>query len=139
MSGEDRVKVIFDTNIWISYLIGNQLSDITKLLSNRTIELVLTPQLVEELIEVTSRTKFKKYFREKDVESLLKLMEILGNTYQVEQYPEICRDAKDNFLLGLILVSKPHYLVTGDKDLLVLNPFHETEILDPAEFRLKFQ
>lgn len=34
----------------------------------------------------------------------------------------VCRDPKDNFLIDLIDSSKADYMVTGNKDLLVLNP-----------------
>ena len=129
MTSEHRTKVIIDTNIWISYLIGFQLGGLTELLSTRQIELVLTEQLLTEIKEVTARKKFRKYFIKKQVDDLLKLMEILGTNYEVTEYPNLCRDAKDNFLLGLIRVSKADMLVTGDQDLLELNPFEGTEII----------
>lgn len=46
----------------------------------------------------------------------------------------INRDPKDNFLLDLIDFSKADYLVTGDKDLLLHNPFLTATILTPASF-----
>lgn len=130
MTSEHRTKVIIDTNIWVSYLIGFQLGGLTELLSTRQIELVLTEQLLTEIKEVTARNKFRKYFREEQVDELLKLMEILGTNYVVTEYPNLCRDAKDNFLLGLIRVSQANFLVTGDQDLLELNPFEGTEIIE---------
>lgn len=135
MTKEPPIKVIFDTNIWISYLIGKQLNKLNSALSNQKIQIVLTSQLKEELTEVTKRPKFKKYFKRKKVQELLKLMDIIGLNYEVKNYPNICRDSKDNFLLGLILVGKPHYLVTGDKDLLELNPFEGTQIIIPSDFQ----
>ncbi|NVK44338.1 MAG: putative toxin-antitoxin system toxin component, PIN family [Oceanospirillaceae bacterium] len=133
MTREIRIKVIFDTNIWISYLIGRQLGNLTELLSGRKIELVLSHQLLIELKEVTSRKKFQRYFDQQEVSELLKLMNILGTLYEVSEYPNICRDAKDNFLLGLIKASQADYLVTGDQDLLELNPFEGTEIIEPNQ------
>ncbi len=133
MTSEHLTKVIFDTNIWISYLIGQQLGGLTELLTTHKIELVLSEQLRTELIEVTGRKKFRKYFSKEKVSELLKLMDFLGTDYQVNEYPNICRDSKDNFLLGLIRVSKAHFLVTGDQDLLVLNPFEGTEIIEPNQ------
>lgn len=137
MTSENRIKVIFDTNIWISYLIGYQFGDLTELLSTRKIELVLTEQLRTELLEVTGRKKFRNYFNQDKVQELLKLMGILGTEYQVDEYPDVCRDSKDNFLLGLIKLSKANFLVTGDQDLLVLNPFEGTEIIEPSQFKWK--
>ena len=133
MTSEHRIKVIFDTNIWISYLIGRQLGKLTELLSARKIELVLSEQLLTELTEVTSRKKFRRYFGKKEVNELLELMGILGTKYDVREYPDICRDVKDNFLLGLIRVSQANFLVTGDQDLLELNPFEETEIIEAKQ------
>ena len=134
MTSEPPIKVIFDTNIWISYLIGKQLNDLTGLLSTQKIQIVLTAQLKEELIDVTRRAKFKRYFKKKKVDELLKLMDIIGLNFDVNEYPNICRDPKDNFLLGLIRVSQPSYLVTGDKDLLELNPFEGTQIIPVVDF-----
>ncbi|PIW05979.1 MAG: putative toxin-antitoxin system toxin component, PIN family, partial [Cytophagales bacterium CG17_big_fil_post_rev_8_21_14_2_50_40_13] len=121
MTSAHPVKVIFDTNIWISYLIGGQLGNLTEFLSERKIELVLCEQLLTELKEVTSRKKFQRYFDQQEVNELLKLMDILGTRYEVTEYPNICRDAKDDFLLGLIKASQANLLVTGDQDLLELN------------------
>ncbi len=47
---------------------------------------------------------------------------------------KICRDEKDNFLLSLSVDSKAEYLITGDKDLLVLEKIENTEILTFSEF-----
>jgi hypothetical protein len=131
MTNEKRIKVIFDTNIWISYLIGYQLGGLTELLSSQKIELVLSEQFKNELREVTGRKKFQKYFSKEKVNELLKLMAFIGTEYEVDNYPNICRDPKDNFLLGLIRTSKANYLVTGDQDLLEMNPFEGTEIIEP--------
>ncbi|XOV93108.1 MAG: putative toxin-antitoxin system toxin component, PIN family [Bacteroidota bacterium] len=135
MTNEPPIKVIFDTNIWISYLIGKQLDRLSNSLSNQKIQIVLTSQLKDELVEVTKHPKFKKYFKKKKVEELLKMMDIIGLNYEVNDYPSICRDPKDDFILGLIRIGKPHYLVTGDKDLLELNPFEGTQIITPADFQ----
>lgn len=60
-------------------------------------------------------------------------MDILGTNYEIAEYPNICRDPKDNFLLGLIRVSQADFLITGDQDLLELNPFEGTEIVEPNQ------
>ena len=134
MTVEQPTKVVFDTNIWISYLIGKRLSGLTEHLADRKIEIVTTHQLRDELVNTTSKKKFQKYFKKRKVRELLSLLDIIGNSFEVNEYPEICRDPKDNFHLGLIRVSKPNFLVTGDKDLLELNPFEGTEIITPTEF-----
>ena len=46
----------------------------------------------------------------------------------------VCRDPNDDFLLGLALGHNIPYIVTGDKDLLVIKNFHNTDIVAPREF-----
>lgn len=46
----------------------------------------------------------------------------------------MCRDEKDNFLLNLSIDSKADYLITGDKDLLVLEKIEWTEIMSFTDF-----
>ncbi len=45
-----------------------------------------------------------------------------------------CRDPKDNKFLELALASKANFIITGDQDLLVLNPFKNIPILQAVDF-----
>ena len=49
-----------------------------------------------------------------------------------------CRDPKDNKFLELAVAGKADCIVTGDKDLLVLNPFRGTKIISPIDFLIQF-
>lgn len=133
------VRVIFDTNVWISFLIGKKISFIKEYIVDGTISIITTPQLILEIQTVTARPKLKKYFPKKSVEELLGLLNTISESFEVEPHYDICRDPKDNFLLDLIAVSKADYLVTGDKDLLEHNPFLKTRIITPADFEVEMQ
>ena len=45
-----------------------------------------------------------------------------------------CRDAKDNRYLELALAASADIIVSGDQDLLVLDPWRGVRILSPAAF-----
>ena len=47
---------------------------------------------------------------------------------------QVCRDPKDGRILELAVNGDADYIVTGDSDLLVLNPFRGIEILRPSDF-----
>lgn len=128
------IKVIFDTNVWISFLIGKHLSKIKQYISDGSITIVSTEQLLTEISVVTAREKMKKYFSRESVEELIELLETIAEKTNIEPTHFICRDPKDNFLLDLIHFSEADYLVTGDKDLLEHNPFKTAQILTPVEF-----
>jgi uncharacterized protein len=134
MTNPKRVKVIFDTNIWISFLIGKRLQFIKDLITTQELIVVISNLLLVELKTVTERPKLKKYFPEDKVENLIDFLLTIGEKHDPEVKNFISRDLKDNFLLDLADTSKAHYLVTGDKDLLVLNPFKTTQIISPIEF-----
>ena len=129
-----RVRVIFDTNVWISFLIGKRLSVIKSYISNGNIKIVVTEQLLREIKEVTKRERLKKYFPEESVSELIELLESIAEKYEISPTNFINRDPKDNFLLDLIEFSSADYLVTGDKDLLLHDTFKTAKILTPANF-----
>jgi len=49
-----------------------------------------------------------------------------------------CRDPKDNKFLELAVAGDANCIVTGDKDLLVLNPFRGIKIISPSDFLIQF-
>lgn len=64
----------------------------------------------------------------------------LGVLLREAEYVEIleriqaCRDVKDDALLEIAVNGRADFLVTGDQDLCVLNPFRGIQIQTPAEF-----
>lgn len=131
---ERKIKVIIDTNIWISFLIGKRLSNINQYIIDGRIQIITCEQLITEIRLVTGREKLKKYFKEEDVNELLQLLDIIGEKFEITPTHLINRDPKDNFLLNLIDCSKADYLITGDQDLLEHNPFLSAQILTTTDF-----
>ena len=128
------LKVIFDTNVWISFLIGKRLLKIKKHLIDGQITIVTTDQLILEIRLVSAREKLKKYFPKESVEELIDLLETIALKIPIQPIHFLSRDPKDNFLLDLIDFSNADFLVTGDKDLLEFNPFKSAKIITPTEF-----
>lgn len=131
---EKNIKVIFDTNVWISFLIGKRLSNIKKHISDGSITIITTDQLLIEIKAVTCREKMKKYFPRESVNELIELLEAIALQIEIKPRHIISKDPKDNFLFDLIEFSRADYLVTGDKELLTHNPFMTASIVTPAAF-----
>lgn len=129
-----KIKVIFDTNIWISFLIGKQLSSLKNYISAGQIQIVITSQLLKEIENVTDRVHLRKYFPKESVFELIDLLQAIAINVEAKQKHTLERDIKDSFLLDLIDTSKADYLVTGDKDLLELKRFMSAEILSVSNF-----
>ena len=136
MKQEEKIRVIIDVNIWISFLIGRRLQRIFDVLVKPQIVLIFSKELLDELYAVTQRPKFKKYFTSSEnVEELLNFLSTMGEMIDLpETLPERCRDSKDDYLLELALISGADFLITGDKDLLVLQNIGNCQIVTAMEF-----
>jgi putative PIN family toxin of toxin-antitoxin system len=132
--GMKKTKIILDTNLWISFLISKKLDNFDKLIENKKIILIFSTELLDEFNEVVTRPKFKQYFSKKDIDKLFEYFNQFGELTAVISNIDICRGKKDNFLLNLALDSKADYLITGDKDLLILRNFEKTKIIAFADF-----
>lgn len=134
MPRKKKIKVIIDTNLFISFLIGKRLAGLKQTLINSTVQLIFSEQNIEELKIVTGRPRFEKYFDKNDVKDLIELIYAIGKIEKIIKEPEICRDPKDNFLLALSDKGKADYLVTGDSDLLTIREFKNTKIITIDQF-----
>lgn len=128
------MKVVIDTNIWVSYLIGSLLQDLDEKILSKEIKVVVSEEVLKELSEVSSRPKFKNIFTTKRMKELFSLLDGYAIVVSPSQKVNACRDEKDNFLLEVAIEGKADYLITGDEDLLVMKTFGSTEIIKPKEF-----
>lgn len=134
MSTRKKIKIIIDTNLFISFLIGKRLQRLKHTLIDSSTELIFAEQNIDELLIVTSRDKFRKYFPMRDVENLVDFIRITSKVYEIKQIEEVCRDPKDDFLLALAKRGKANFLITGDNDLLDLKIYGKTKIISIDEF-----
>ena len=129
------MRVVFDTNIWISFLLGKKLSILKDVLMREDIRVYVSDELLEEIIVVANRPKFKRIIT---AESLIALLEMVDAVcVRVDHYAKInsdVRDVDDIYLISMVETISADYLVTGDKDLLVLINQGQCKIITFAEF-----
>ena len=91
-----------------------------------------------ELNQVLNRKKFIKYFTvEEKQEFIVKLIES-AELVVIKESIDICRDPKDNKFLELAVSGEADFIISGDQDLLVLNPFINIEIITANDFLTRF-
>ena len=61
------MKVIIDTNLWISFLIGHQAQLVRRMLTDLRFDVYVCSRLIEEIRDVASRDKIRKYVSEADL------------------------------------------------------------------------
>jgi uncharacterized protein len=131
------VKVVLDTNVFVSAAIQNGASYqiLQKLLLSSSVELIICPEILVELREVlVSRPRLRKWIAISDAERYL---EMIHSRFDFVQNPQhiipISRDSNDDFILALARQEYVDHIVSGDKDLLVLQDLG-ISIVSPAEF-----
>ncbi|PYT57209.1 MAG: putative toxin-antitoxin system toxin component, PIN family [Acidobacteria bacterium] len=78
--------------------------------------------------------QFRRYVDEEEVRSFLAALTREAQWIDVEARIQACRDPKDDKFLELAVSGQGTHIVTGDIDLLVLNPFRGIELLPPHRF-----
>ncbi|HJM50673.1 MAG TPA: putative toxin-antitoxin system toxin component, PIN family [Alphaproteobacteria bacterium] len=119
-----EVRVVVDTNAWISYAFfrqrqSNLVKVIQGFLTGEWICLA-SGETLSELHEVVSRPGWERYTILAGRLAFARRVGELCETTQVETALAVCRDAKDDKFLALAIDGQADFLVTGDKDLLAL-------------------
>jgi putative PIN family toxin of toxin-antitoxin system len=119
-----RLRLVIDTNVLVSGLLTqNSIPQQVYDYAIARATLLQSQATLSELERVLIRPKFDRYV---SLERRLRFIASLVNRAEyvdINETLEICRDPKDNSLLELAASGQPSHLITGDQDLLVLNPF----------------
>jgi len=127
-------KVIIDSNIWISFLIGKSLRGLVQYVRNEQIKIVTCEQQLQELAVSFQKPKLQKYFQASQIETFLAFLKGVSLIVPITKIEPLCRDPKDDYLLALSIASEAHYLVTGDMDLLEIQSINKTIIIKYIDF-----
>jgi uncharacterized protein len=94
----------------------------------------LSEAVFSEVAEVLSRPKFVRILTDDRRREALALLAAAALWVDPTEKVEDCRDAKDNRYLELALAARATLIVSGDEDLLVLDPWRGVRVLRPAQF-----
>ena len=128
------MKILFDTNLWISFMIGKRLSTLADVLYRSDVEVYVSEQLLNEIRTVIARPKFDRLI---STETRYNFFEMVYNVchmtnINVEAISPI-RDIKDIYLLSMAESVPVDYIVSGDKDLTDLHEHADIPILKYSE------
>ena len=130
------MKVILDTNLWISFLIGHQTRLVRQMLTDQRFDVYVCSRLIVEIRDVAGREKIRKYVTDADVADLFAIIDSFCQfaTIETEIAPTAVRDPKDLYLLALADTIGADYIVSGDRDLTDLGSHTDIPILTYGQF-----
>lgn len=134
--------LIIDTSVIISVLVSDNKSygrDILTLAYNKKLEIVTTKEIFEELRNASKSENIKRLTRYKPAKfgSFIAWYKYNAKFIAIpfdQSSSKKSRDKNDNMYLLLADISKADYIITLDKDLLVLKKVGRTLIVDPEKF-----
>lgn len=130
---------VFDTNTLLSAVFNEASTPGLALKKARlTGTLLVSAEIVDEYLTVFCRESFNKWL---SLETRIEFIEnIISNALPIHVVERVsaCRDPNDDKYLSLALASQTDCIVSGDKDLLILHPFHNIPIYNAADFIMSF-
>jgi uncharacterized protein len=130
-------RVVIDTNVLISGLFSTTSTPAKAVEKAAKAQLVATVETLRELIETLHSPKFDRYVRQERRNALLERVASLVEIVGVLQPIRASRDPKDDKFLEAAVNGRADVIVTGDKDLLDLNPFRGVAIVTPAAYLIR--
>ncbi|MES2677940.1 MAG: putative toxin-antitoxin system toxin component, PIN family [Pseudomonadota bacterium] len=131
------MRVVIDTNVLISYLLSASNSTSKKTVNKvlaQNHSLLISNETFKELSITLLKDKFDPYVSLEKRQQFLLMIKSIAEFITIQERINKCRDKKDNQFLEVAVSGNANLIITGDKDLLVLNPFRNINILSPADF-----
>lgn len=132
-----ELLVVVDTNVWISGVLtrsGVPARLVRQVVAER--RPVFSPETFAELNQRLWLPKFDRYVSLEDRRRLLKEIDAVATWVEIS--PELARrtfsrDPKDDVFIRTALAAGASHLISGDDDLLCLDPLGELRILTPLQ------
>ncbi|NCR39724.1 MAG: putative toxin-antitoxin system toxin component, PIN family [Microcystis aeruginosa W13-11] len=131
----NKPRFVFDANVIVStFLFKTSPPRLALETAKNQGIIILSETVIDELSNVLSRPKFDRYLARLIRQELLETLVAASLLVKPSESVNECRDAKDNKYLELAISGHAESLITGDEDLLVLNPFRNIKIITVLEF-----
>ena len=129
------MRCVFDTNVDVSaaILADSKPRRVLELALKRG-KVLLSYAALTEVYEVLSRKQFRRYVDDEDIRRFLGALTLETESVDVNVRIAACRDSSDDKFLELAVSGSATHIVTGDLDLLELDPFRGIRIIRPQTF-----
>jgi len=133
------MRLIVDTNILVSaFVFKSETANNVVRIAAKTHTLLFSESTFNELKSTLLKQKFAGVAELSTISNFLFNLVRIGEFIEPKTEITECRDPKDNKFLELAVAGNATCIVTGDNDLLVLDPFRDIRIITPKEFLDQF-
>ena len=128
------MKVVIDTNVFVSSFFGGNPRKIIDLWKSEKITLCLSQDILDEYIDVLHRIGLRN---EKELNELLALFSKSYNILFIAKTPRLHiveDDPDDNKFIECATVLKADFIITGDKHLKAIKKYMSIKVTSPEQF-----
>lgn len=131
-------RVVVDTNVFVSGLLRkSSVPGQAASKARHNAILLVSQDTMRELADVLAKAKFDRYVTVEQRVQFVRLIARIAEFVPIIQRVRECRDPTDDMFLEVALNGRADVILSGDEDLLGMNPWRGTEILPPSEFLRK--
>lgn len=128
-------RAVFDTNVLISAALSRQGNPRRALVwVARNGAVLASSSTLHEFITRIRRPKFDRYVDSEEREAYIGWLLLRAELVEIRAHVEECRDPDDDKFLELAISGDTDVMISGDNDLLALNPFRGIPIMKPNAF-----
>jgi uncharacterized protein len=128
------MRVVVDTNVFVSAALKQQsMPGMAALVVERRGGLLKSLATEQQLFEVVARPRLASLI-DAETQAWLRKMMAAAELVTITERIAACRDPTDDKFLELAVNGHADLIVSGDADLLALNPFREIPVVTPAVF-----
>lgn len=128
-------RYVLDTNVIVSALLfGSSPPGRAFAQASERGRILISDALLNELSDVLGREKFNRYVTRGERHGFLEALVRESDMIEITESVRVCRDPEDDFVLELAVNGNASCIITGDADLLVLNPFRGVQIPTTSDF-----
>lgn len=135
-----KVKVVFDTSVWISVIIGKQVAETLRpvISDEKHFQIFMSNQMLSEFARVLTYPKIQEILGKANVEPRIALGAVIKRV-SLQSVREgtidvLNIDPSDNRILECAIHSRASYIVSGDPHLLGLKQFSGIKITTAKNF-----
>jgi len=135
----DKPRVVIDTSVILSSIL------LPASVPGRAVkqafasgQVLVSRDTLAELTSVLARPTFVALMNAAQASEYVAVLAAASEVVDVSTVITACRDPNDDKFLALAISGDAAWIITGDADLLVLNPFHGVEIASPRAFLDQF-
>jgi len=132
------IRVVVDTSVLIRYLIKPSAA-IRRLMENLwlndDVAMISAPELIAELEDVLARDYIRRLIRPEEGKALLDAIQATAEILpSLSEVPAYTRDPKDDKFVACAVIGQASYVITVDKDILVLERLGDLQMITPYDF-----